>query len=487
MTIRQLYLTPITAAFVVLTATAAVMSADPSEPEIAAATAAISRLGGSVTPYIDPATLEEDRTAKTVRFLNSELTDEDLIKVRDALTTIDPKRLDLRFTQIRGRAKGRETWTQLHLPHLEDLDISSTFVDSNALPRIPDFLTPEDVRKRGIPLKYRLRLDYNMLVLDPLVGFLRDQPDVHLYLHLSHVHMRSSARGLQPIEANDWFTQLVGIAPPSLRGLDVSYTGLTKKGLQALSRRARLPALEELAISGAKDVATGDLRFLRDSPYLKTLDLSDLQLTDNALVELHGQHRLTSLSLGDNKITDDGLAALLKKTTPKLLRRLKLSGTSTLQSDEVCSLIGEFVHLRSLDISATGISDDGLKTIWGCLLYKESMVGKDWKEYVHRQLKDLPDRPPGLLKVYHPGHLVELLLSQTVVTDKGLFDTDDTSGAVVGVRFPWLEKLDSADTQVTPGGRSRWLAFRKNNYVPPAQTDEPPTVKPQGGPLRGRS
>ena len=151
----------------------------------------------------DPERIDEDRKlkepqlAKTVRFVNTALSDRSLKALSPYLTRINPQRLELRFTKVTGIEPGVDLWRSLDLPKLEDLDLSST---------------PTSLRQLG-ELKYLdrlqyLRLNYNRLRFDEIAQFIDHayaaKPGGRMHLYLSHVTMidraplHQSENGVEP-------------------------------------------------------------------------------------------------------------------------------------------------------------------------------------------------------------------------------------------------------------------------------------------------
>ena len=134
---------------------------------------AIRKFGGSIGTYTDPDD-EKQYCNKSVTFTNSNLADENLLELKDALKTINPKKLDLNFTKV----KGVDLWQNLNLgSELVDLDFSHTPTDGFGLQDLAGYQK----------LKY-LRLNFDRLNLDKVSKFLCNAsavdhaPRIHLYL-----------------------------------------------------------------------------------------------------------------------------------------------------------------------------------------------------------------------------------------------------------------------------------------------------------------
>src|SRR5262249_5794593 len=97
----------------------------------------------------------------------------------------------------------------------------------------------------------------------------------------------------------------------NLRGLVLSNTKITDKGLKHLKN---LADLQTLLLSNTKVTDTG-LRDLEPLIALKWLDLKATQITDAGLSSVRRLNRLERLSLEGNSITDKGLEQLRELAT----------------------------------------------------------------------------------------------------------------------------------------------------------------------------
>jgi uncharacterized protein YjbI with pentapeptide repeats len=442
--------------------------AEPSREETAAESS-INRLGGTVIrpkyekgkPKFDAVTLKEDDTPVTVTFANTELTDAQFASLSTPLRTINPQKLDLRFTHLRGAAvDGSPLWNLLDLPQLDDLDLSSTLVDAADL----------QGHLNHFARLTRLRLNYNSLLLKGLSDFIHNSSHLKLHLYLSHVEMRD-ADGRTRMKADEWLRRLASNkdaqANTILIGLDLSHNRLTDKGLEVLKSeagRTAFPKLKELILAGNPDITDGGLSFLQDEDRAKTikdLDLSDTQLSNFGIPHLFPYHDLTSLSLANTIVTDAGIEDLL--TNNGKLTTLDLSRTATLRKPEICSRLGALKKLRSLNISGTGITDEGLRVFWEGQLADLSLLTEAQQQNIADSLQcaleDLPRR-------YHPGVLNVLSVADTSVSVNGLLDRDIATGVERGVRFPHLSTILTGGTSITDGALSHWKALRSNIDIP---------------------
>ncbi|MGH7169969.1 MAG: hypothetical protein ACRELG_06815 [Gemmataceae bacterium] len=432
---------------IALAALFAVGSGVRSAPNPATPEDAIQRFGGSVTPYFNPDALpppddpckpKQPPVDKTVTFVNSNLTDADLLCLSAALQAINPTKLDLRYTKVTGTG----VWRHMHLPNLVDLDMSSTLVDGNGLVDLIRFPN----------LKY-LRLSYNRLLFDRLDEYLAVASAVPsaspIRLHLGHVHMLQTvffpdapAPVVIDMPTDQWLDRLAAHAD-LLKGLDLSSTGVPKKGFAEALRK--LTRLVELNLSGNKDLDDDDLAVLGECDrgrLITHLDLSGTCLTSNGLRHLQDYTNLRVLSLAKTRITDDGLPRVINVSKNRNLAKLDLSDTHTCVTPDLLFCIGNLRNLTTLKIAATGINNDGLKVIWNSQLIEANAL----------------DPASGSAEMRHTGSLVSLDISRTRVTDKGLVNDRPTPTA----RFQLLREITYADTKITTGGLQYYQALRIN-------------------------
>ena len=95
------------------------------------------------------------------------------------------------------------------------------------------------------------------------------------------------------------------IALARLRSLDLSRSGVTAKGLQAL---AKLPALRTLTLAYARGIGEEAIPALLDMQALRNLDLTGVELSDTALARLARHPTIEKLVLLDSGVTEAGVA-----------------------------------------------------------------------------------------------------------------------------------------------------------------------------------
>jgi len=407
----------------------------------------------------------EAKYAKFVRFTNSNLTDQDLIRLTWALDQIsDPKddlplaKLDLRFTKVTGVG----LWQRMHLPELVDLDLSSTLVDGRELCELTRFEK----------LKY-LRLNHDRLMIDGLGEYFycwRSSLRTGLHLYLSHVSIIESdivvlpngcvASKMPELAADEWLGKLIRSGQTDcdfLEGLDISNNGVTKTDvLKALTK------VTELSLAGNKKVSDDQLAFLSERHWAErttSLDLTGTGLTDMGLNSLKTYRKLESLSLSNTNVTDSPNLVALVNNNSRSLKNMDISNTRTMVRVEMQKAIGRLLNLTTLSISGTGIDDAGMKNI--CLELQHGAVGNE-------------NQP------YYLGRLASLDVSKTIVTDRWLilFDND---GQGLGVGLPALAFIYLSD-KMTAAGIQHRDAYRGNFPVnlPPDVQETPDRVLTSG-------
>jgi uncharacterized protein (TIGR02996 family) len=180
---------------------------------------------------------------------------------------------------------------------------------------------------------------------------------------------------------------------PALTALGLDFNDLTNQALQALTGSPLMTRLQELRLSGNRELGEPGLATLADCPHagsLRRLDLGKIDLTCEAvrvlalsnrldgLVHLHLAHsnldnravkeiafsaglpRLRNLYLGRNRLTDSGATALMAAPQPRRLHVLELGrnhvGTDTARAIAACPAMTE---LEELNLEDNRIGDDG--------------------------------------------------------------------------------------------------------------------------------
>jgi Leucine-rich repeat (LRR) protein len=402
------------------------------------------------------------RLARSVRIVNTNLSDIGLKELSTYLARINPQRLDLRFTKVTGIEPGVDLWQSLDLPNLVDLDLSSTPVSVRQL---------HELRHLG-KLKY-LRLNYNRLRFDDFGRFM-DQASaanprgrIHLYLSgvtmIDQIPAPPSETGVDyheiDLPGDVWYQKLSALKAIQggfLEGLDVSHTGITDLALERAALGKGFQQLTLLNLSGNKRVTDSALKILEQHGHSKnitSLDLSDTGVSNAGLAYLEDCTKLKTLRLASTTVTDRALMPLVSHNED--LTELDVSDTPTMVALEALSAIGKLVKVRKLNLAGTGVDDVGLKVIWGQqhVPLERWLVGAQGRDEKEQSLKAKFGFVPSTLNL---AALEWLDVSKTKVTDRGLIDeTGET-----GVRFFRLRTLYTSGTKITPGGLNRYVALR---------------------------
>ncbi len=327
-------------------------------------------------------------TYRTVTFVNSQLTDEDLLSLTDALAVIfryeglqrKYNALSLRLTKVTARGFSK-------LKGIRDfmLDLSGTLVHRDGL----------------IELKYL-----------PNVMFF-DLSDTYLSL----VALREFVSGRK----ND------GIS-------------LTVSGAKVVNDEVVVPS----AVGGSKLPelnVTGLLNILKELKQLKGLDISRLGIRNDDLIDFEFHKKFANLQwvyFSDNELTNKCLSTITS-INPNSLWFLALSGNEGI-GDAGMDELKKLHRLSSLRLAGTGISDAGLAKLdfsnlqeldisnTRTALDKEFVLDKDNVKKSFKNLKRLYINKTGVTskeliaigKLTSDYLLAELNVSDTVVTNKGL-------------------------------------------------------------------
>lgn len=178
-----------------------------------------------------------------------------------------------------------------------------------------------------------------------------------------------------------------------LRSLDLGWSGVSERGLQALALSKHMSGLEVLGLEGCRNLRPqGSWRKIVQGahlPSLRELDVSKIWLGQTHLDELHDGgllERLTRLDISYNELGDARLSKLLSQHDVTSLRSLNLWNTSLegdfhevicekdplpnierldlgnnrLKSTQACALLegGSFQSLRELSFRSNSLGDD---------------------------------------------------------------------------------------------------------------------------------
>lgn len=213
----------------------------------------------------------------------------------------------------------------------------------------------------------------------------------------------------------------------------LSHTGITDRGLPHL---AALSQLKRLKLAGTRVTDKGVACLNLSS--LKELDLSETDITDNALKSLAASKSLEFIDLSKTEITGKGLALLAGMPN---LKTLWLDGTTITNAD--LPLLAELPALESLHLSDTWITDEGLYHLKGIALTNLVLVRTS-----------ITDK--GLRALTDQTQLWYLSLYDTAVTDAGLDSLRDV---------PALKQIGVNGTRVTEQGVQLFREAKPNCFV----------------------
>jgi beta-lactamase regulating signal transducer with metallopeptidase domain/Leucine-rich repeat (LRR) protein len=143
---------------------------------------------------------------------------------------------------------------------------------------------------------------------------------------------------------------------PQMRELSLWIQGWDGKGLEHL---AKLPKLEQLALSHSKLLDDAALAPLVALTGLKSLELNGASIEGHGLAPFTTLKRLESLALSDNPIDDAGAAAVARLTS---IQQLDLSNTQ-LTDEGLRTLAADLPGLTNLTLNGTKVTDGGLDAL----------------------------------------------------------------------------------------------------------------------------
>ncbi len=168
------------------------------------------------------------------------------------------------------------------------------------------------------------------------------------------------------------------------------------------------------------------LRFCRELPHLRTLDLYKTSISDSGLEHLETCTRLEILSLGRTRVTGSGLRHLV---ACEHLEVLGLDYTSV--EDSGARYLARCTSLKHLGLEKTAITDGALRHLKGC--HNLEVLQLDHTAVTDNGLRWLTDL----------DGLRTLTLAGTAVTDSGVVHLKQLSG---------LTGLSVAGTRITRDG-----------------------------------
>ena len=133
----------------------------------------------------------------------------------------------------------------------------------------------------------------------------------------------------------------------------------TWAGHERVRQVNRFPTLEALSCSGAQ-ISEADFEHLKDLKNLRSLDLSLTPLKWDAPARLTVFPKLTDLNISGTQLNDE-TAGLVVEKLPALLS-LHI-GNHLDVTDRTADALSKHPALKHLDVSSTGVTDDGLKSL----------------------------------------------------------------------------------------------------------------------------
>jgi uncharacterized protein (TIGR02996 family) len=335
------------------------------------------------------------------------------IRVQCALAVLpidDPRRSDLEDAERQLRGAHAASWTREWNGAVKEVEFQRGFVEGLSLSAAAFLDHGPDVLASGLVRTIRLsdcadavaalvrcphlrRIDY----LDLGVNYLGDEKTVAL-LRSDHVR--------------------------ELRGLGLSFNGLTNAGVQAVLDIGPWPRLTALDLQGNAHIngrGAVTLAQTRALPRLEALDLRDNQVDASgawALANSKALPRLVDLALSGNAIGDAGARALAM--SPLLPRQLARTGV--------------------LDLRAVGLGPTGIQALVTGDRLRAAVV-------LNLNRNSVGDAGVVALSIADLPRLRELHLAGNTITD-------EAAAALAGAPFLGrLRVLDLADNLLSPGGR----------------------------------
>ena len=155
---------------------------------------------------------------------------------------------------------------------------------------------------------------------------------------------------------------------PNLTFLNLGSTGLSATGLRDLDRFPRLQRLHLEFLDAEGD----DLSMLGDCPTLEFVSLWKSTVGDHGVSTVLDLPRLTHVDLGSTRLGDD---LFLNREPHDLLEKLLLDHTAV--SDGSVASLSRWTKLKSLDLTGTAITPEGLarlrKALPNCEIVTDSM------------------------------------------------------------------------------------------------------------------
>ncbi|WP_437192875.1 leucine-rich repeat domain-containing protein [Planctomicrobium sp. SH527] len=153
-----------------------------------------------------------------------------------------------------------------------------------------------------------------------------------------------------------------------LRSLNVMRTVVGDKGLAAFAEMA----LTELNLRDTAVTGSGLSALTSAKGTLKSLDVSEIRISNEGLAPIAEFTKLESLNLWNGSLNDEGIALLAPLTE---LKNINLESCREVTSDSADHLV-KFTKLESINLAETGFDDAGLQILTGLKNLKNITVSR---------------------------------------------------------------------------------------------------------------
>ena len=174
-----------------------------------------------------------------------------------------------------------------------------------------------------------------------------------------------------------------------LKELLLKETQVTDEGLRHIGK---MTGLEYLSIWNAYSVTDSGVAHLKNLKNLKTIHISNSNLTDKSLVVLSSLQSMEVMSLQHNHFTDEGLARMKGKDR---LTRLHIGLGALGVTDAGLAALKDFQKLEILDIQNSHVTGQGLEQLKELPNLRELWLGET-KTVSEEEMRRLQDALPHL-------------------------------------------------------------------------------------------
>lgn len=394
---------------------------------------------------------------RTLRLSGRWLSDADLLQLQN-LKQLESLRLDgFRVTRNTMHRHGGATGYESKRPEVaaitRDLPRVATPVVNNNMLHI-GFLSLAE-----LPNLISLELDCNNCVDEDLtyVGRIKNLTSLSVIGNVTD-------QGIQELRNCHRLTNLeINSSQVTLGGLSAlsDLSELTTLNVTVNLRVSRNPArvrqppapfpknLKTLNLSNA-DVTDAEMKFICELEQLTELDLSQNQITDEGLREISRLKQLRTLNLSYNKITKNGAAEIARLTE---LNMLNMANNPI--KDAGLAHLSQLKSLTSLDVVGTQGSDVGIQKLAVLEQLTSLRVGderitdesleqfKSWKRLINLTLFRCQVTPTGAMALSESESLAALELYGEQITDDFVYE--------LGALAP-LQQLKLHDSEITDEG-----------------------------------